>query len=40
MKVSSMKKEEFRRLIENLQEISRELNQVQQDNKAKETKKK
>lgn len=40
MKVSSMKKEEFRRLIENLQEISRELNQIQQNNKTKETKKK
>ncbi len=40
MKVSSMKKEEFRRLIENLQEISQELNQIQQDNKTKETKKK
>lgn len=40
MKVSSMKKEEFRRLIINLQEIAHEINQIQQDNKAKETKKK
>lgn len=40
MKVSSLTKEQWRKLIENLQEISRELNQIQQDNKTKETKKK
>lgn len=39
MKVSSMKKEEFRRLILNLQEIAHEINQIQQD-RAKENKKK
>lgn len=39
MKVSSMKKEEFRRLIMNLQEIAHEINQAQQDNKAQEVKK-
>lgn len=38
MKVSSMKKEEFRRLILNLQEIAHEINQIQQD-KVKEVKK-